>query len=171
MNLLEKALAAYRDNYEALCVQACGITGNAQDAEDVMQAVLLHLLECPERITSARNLRSFLQRAVRTRALDLLRRRGRCTPMEETTLAQFGSETTPHETDEVLCMLTLHKLLAGQPEALREAFIAHVLYDARIKELADELGVAPNTLSQQFRRITQSIRTALVKETGAIDKI
>lgn len=54
MNLLEKALAAYRDNYEALCVQACGITGNAQDAEDVMQAVLLHLLECPERITSAR---------------------------------------------------------------------------------------------------------------------
>ena len=127
MNLLEKALAAYRDNYEALCVQACGITGNAQDAEDVMQAVLLHLLECPERITSARNLRSFLQRAVRNRALDLLRRRGRCTPMEETTLAQFGSETTPHETDEVLCMLTLHKLLAGQPEALREAFIAHVL--------------------------------------------
>lgn len=126
MNLLEKALAAYRDNYEALCVQACGITGNAQDAEDVMQAVLLHLLECPERITSARNLRSFLQRAVRNRALDLLRRRGRCTPMEETTLAQFGSETTPHETDEVLCMLTLHKLLAGQPEALREAFIAHV---------------------------------------------
>lgn len=170
MNLLEKALAAYRDNYEALCVQACGITGNAQDAEDVMQAVLLHLLECPERITSARNLRSFLQRAVRNRALDLLRRRGRCTPMEETTLAQFGSETTPHETDEVLCCLRCTSFLPAAGSA-SEAFIAHVLYDARIKELADELGVAPNTLSQQFRRIKQSIRTALVKETGAFDKI
>jgi RNA polymerase sigma factor, sigma-70 family len=171
MNLLEQALAAYRDNYAALCVQACGITGNAQDAEDVMQAVLLHLLECPERITSARNLRSFLQIAVRNRALDLLRRQGRHIPMEESAFAQISSESATRQMDEMLCALALRKCLAGQPEALREAFIAHVLYDARIKELANELGVTPNTLSQQFRRIKKSIRASLAKEAGAFDEI
>ena len=88
MTLLEKALSAYQEHYASLSALAVSITGNVQDAEDVMQAVLLRFLEYPERITSARNLRSLLQIAVRNQAIDLLRKRGRSIPTEQEVLAQ-----------------------------------------------------------------------------------
>ena len=166
MTLLEKALSAYQEHYASLSALAVSITGNVQDAEDVMQAVLLRFLEYPERITSARNLRSLLQIAVRNQAIDLLRKRGRSIPTEQEGLAQCVSPCATCELEEMLSALALRKHLAELPAPLREAFLQHVLYGARIKDIARELGIAPNTVTQQFRRIKARLRAVLAEEAS-----
>ena len=166
MTLLEKALSAYQEHYASLSALAVSITGNVQDAEDVMQAVLLRFLEYPERITSARNLRSFLQIAVRNQAIDLLRKRGRSIPTGHEVLTQCNSPRAASDFDEMLSALALRKHLAELPAPLQEAFLQHVLYGARIKDLAKELGTTPNAVTQQFRRIKAKLRAVLTEEAS-----
>ncbi len=66
----------------------------------------------------------------------------------------------------MLSALALRKHLAELPAPLREAFLQHVLYGARIKDIARELGIAPNTVTQQFQRIKARLRAVLAEEAS-----
>jgi RNA polymerase sigma-70 factor, ECF subfamily len=63
---------AFSDHKELVFRAAYRVTGNASDAEDVLQTVFLRLLRQPQQ-PDIRNLRAYLHRAAVNAALDLLR--------------------------------------------------------------------------------------------------
>ena len=64
----------FMDHKELVFKTAYRVTGNASDAEDVLQSVFLKLLRQPQ-LPEIRSLRAYLQRAAINSALDLLRLR------------------------------------------------------------------------------------------------
>jgi RNA polymerase sigma-70 factor (ECF subfamily) len=64
----------FMEHKELVFKTAYRVTGNASDAEDVLQSVFLKLLRQPQ-LAEIRSLRAYLQRAAINSALDLLRLR------------------------------------------------------------------------------------------------
>ena len=65
----------FRDNHGKIFATAYRITGNAADAEDVMQGVFLHLLRRPADAPPLEKLDGYLRRSAVNGALDILRSR------------------------------------------------------------------------------------------------
>jgi RNA polymerase sigma-70 factor (ECF subfamily) len=67
--------ALYARHYEAVFRAALRVTGNAADAEDVLQTVFLRVLSQGEHDEAARRPAAYFRRAAVNAAVDLLRRR------------------------------------------------------------------------------------------------
>ena len=67
--------AVYERNYEAVFRAALRVTGNAADAEDVLQTVFLRVLSQGDHDEAARRPPAYFKRAAVNAAVDLLRRR------------------------------------------------------------------------------------------------
>lgn len=65
----------YERHYEAVFRAALRVTGNAADAEDVLQTVFLRVLNRGEEVASAPRPAAYFRRAAVNAAVDLLRRR------------------------------------------------------------------------------------------------
>src|SRR5436305_2465582 len=65
----------FRENYALVFRAAYRITGNANDAEDVLQTVFLRMLKRDQDAEPVGNMGSFLHRAAVNAALDLMRTR------------------------------------------------------------------------------------------------
>ena len=65
----------FRENHAAVFRAAYRVTGNASDAEDVLQTVFLRMLKRDAAAEAVDNMPSFLRRAAVNAALDLMRSR------------------------------------------------------------------------------------------------
>src|SRR4051812_11811224 len=74
--------AIFRENYSLIYRTAYHLTGNAQDAEDVLQTVFLRLLRNESTPDDRRNPRGYLYRAAVNASLDLVRARRRHSPVD-----------------------------------------------------------------------------------------
>lgn len=86
----------FRAHHEAVFRAAWRITGNASDAEDVLQVVFLRLLRREGQVELSETTGSYLHRAAVNAALDVLRRRrtARATPLDE--LAETLPDPSEH---------------------------------------------------------------------------
>src|SRR5215470_7043951 len=75
----------FRENYAAIFRAAYRVTGNANDAEDVLQTVFLRMLKRDPDAEPVGNMASFLHRSAVNAALDLMRSRAniRNIPLDE----------------------------------------------------------------------------------------
>lgn len=153
MTLVEKLLQVYEENYYMLRVRARSLTDSAEDAEDVMQDVLLHILEMPERIKNDSNLLGFLQIMIRNRSHDLSLKNKRSVPAEEHVISILAPSVDSLDLQDAECIEAINSILEDQPKEIIDAFIKHVIYGYRIKELAKELGMSPNSLTKRFTRM------------------
>ena len=146
------------------------ITGNAQDAEDVLQTVFLRLARQGEGALAVGNLSSYLYRAAINAALDLLRARREhpSVALEEAERSPDGSAGRPdrvHEAAELRAWL--RRAIASLPPRAAEVFALHHLEGLENKEIARTLGMsrvavavtlhrARHRLQQEFRAMTRS---------------
>ncbi len=119
------------------------ITGNAQDAEDVLQTVFLRLLRQGE--GAVVNPSSYLYRAAINTALDLIRaRRERSlVALDEVLVVPAGPAGRPdqvHEASELRAWL--RRALAALPPRAAEIFALRHLEGYENKEIARALGVS-----------------------------
>jgi len=140
------------------------ITGNAQDAEDVLQTVFLRLAR-QGGAASLANPSSYLYRAAINAALDLLRARRERTSvaLEEAHGAPDGPADRPdqlHETAELRAWL--RDAIAGLPPRAAEVFALHHLEGLENKEIARALGLSrvsvAVTLHRARHRLQQEFR-------------
>jgi RNA polymerase sigma-70 factor (ECF subfamily) len=141
------------------------ITGNAQDAEDVLQTVFLRLARHGERAVTLANPSSYLYRAAINAALDLLRAR-----RERSSVALEEAHGTPdrpagrpdqvHEAAELRAWL--RQAIAGLPQRAAEVFALHHLEGLENKEIARALGLSrvavAVTLHRARHRLQQEFR-------------
>lgn len=87
MASMEQLIALYRHEYAYYRAIAYNVLANRQDAEDVMQRVMIRLLERPEILQKVERPKPFLSRCVRNEAIGNMKWQG-----NRTHLGLLGAE-------------------------------------------------------------------------------
>lgn len=151
---------------------ACRVTGNAEDAEDVLQTVFLRLLRRPESLGSVNELESYLYRAAVNAALDLMRsrQRGQPIPLDEAAPRVVSdSSQKPDRTvasDEI--REWLRRAVAGLSDLAGEAFVLRFFEGKKNPEIAEILGTTTSTIAVTLHRARERLEREYRVEFGGV---
>jgi RNA polymerase sigma-70 factor (ECF subfamily) len=162
----------YREHHERVFRAAYRITGNATDAEDVLQTVFLRVLRRNEVPLIADTAASYLKRAAVNAALDLARRRAtlRAAPLEDAEASGNARELGdarpgPERASESREVREhLRTALSALPPRAAEMFCLRYLEGYTNREIARMLGASWSTVAVTLHRA----RTRLRKEIGPV---
>ena len=158
----------FREHQRRVFRAAFRITGNAPDAEDVLQTVFLRLARQGD-AASVTNPSSYLYRAAVNAALDLLRaRRERSNiALEEVHDAPDRPAQRPDQVHEAAELREwLRQAIAGLSPRAAEVFALHHLEGLDNREIARALGVSRVSVAVTLHRA----RRRLQRELGAMRK-
>jgi RNA polymerase sigma-70 factor (ECF subfamily) len=139
------------------------ITGNAQDAEDVLQTVFLRLARQGDGELPLTNPASYLYRAAVNSALDLLRaRRDRPTvPLDEAGSAPERSPGAEQVQEAAEIRRWLRRAMAALPPRAAEMFALRYLEEQPNRDIARMLGVSRITVAVTLHRARQRLQDEL----------
>jgi RNA polymerase sigma-70 factor (ECF subfamily) len=153
--------SAFLEHQGRIFRAAFRITGNAQDAEDVLQTVFLRLARQGGGTLSVENPPSYLYRAAVNAALDLLRAR-----REPPNVALAEAPDSPasaaerpdraHEAAELRSWL--RRALAALPPRAAEVFALRHLEGLENKEIARTLGLSRVAVAVTLHRVRQRLQ-------------
>jgi RNA polymerase sigma-70 factor (ECF subfamily) len=149
---------AFRAHHSLVFRTAYRITGNAADAEDVLQAVFLRMLRRPRGAEELENAEGYLRRAAINAALDVLRSRQ----------ADRTVELPPdlaHKDDSELRQ-ALARALAGLKPRPAEIFTLRFLEGFTNPEIAKMLGISQVLVAVTVYRTRQELRKELGRYLG-----
>jgi RNA polymerase sigma-70 factor, ECF subfamily len=139
------------------------------DAEDVVQEAFVrfwrrnHDLNNPENIGAREPIRSraYLYAAVRSIALDFLRRDSRRARRESTVVAESDSTVQPKFAIEDESQRTLAAALDGLPREQREVLVMKIWNDLTFAEIGSALGISQNTAASRYRYALAALKKNL----------
>ena len=143
------------------------MTGNASDAEDVLQTVFLRLARQPD--STLANPRSYLYRAAINCALDLLRSRQSfpCVPLEGADRKGAGAvETDAVEASEL--RRALRQALARLHPRLAEVFVLRFVEGYENREIAQMLGTSRAVVAVTLHRARGRLKNELLAHAGGL---
>jgi RNA polymerase sigma factor (sigma-70 family) len=137
---------------------ALRVTGNSEDAEDVLQNVFLRLLNNRVLLDSDWAPERYLRRSATNAAIDIIRRRisHAETPLDE------GPERSTKESSSVLKQ-RLREAIARLEPAEAEIFVLCYVEGYSYEELAEQFGVQKGTVASRLFRIRQTLKQELEK--------
>lgn len=154
----KKLIDIFIDHYPVLTKLAIMIVEDKTAALDVMQNVALIIVKKNYDLHDIDKPLGFLVTCVRRAALNYLRDKARTYPTDPTILEETHSDEYSHVMiDYVEWVATLEKFLSSYSPELQGAFIKHYIDGFSLIDVAKELGMTPNALSQQFRRMRNRI--------------
>jgi RNA polymerase sigma factor (sigma-70 family) len=144
----------FREHYEFVYRTARHITGNSQDAEDVVQTLFLRLLGRQLAGDVNANPRGYLYRAAVNIALDVLRaRKRRAYTDDDPELLVAGGEAQ--------AFATLRDVLAELHPKSAEILILYHLHGYSHSEIATLLGTSQGTIAVSLFRSRSRLRKSL----------
>ena len=147
---------AFRAHHGLVFRTAYRITGNAADAEDVLQTVFLRLLRRAAHADAMENEESYMRRAAINAALDVMRSRQTDRTVELKELPAEGAHNDPRELREALgCAMAQLKPRPAEIFALR------FLEGFSNPQIARMLGISRVLVAVIVHRTRQQLRTAL----------
>ena len=156
-SLKRELSAAYRMYREQLFICALSITGDRQVAEDAIHEVFRRLLS---NACVPRNFRSYLCRAVRNAAIDIVRRRKQTLNLDDVFVVD--SLANPQEAAE---QRQLQEYLANELARLshdqRETVMQHLYGGMTFREIADMRDAPFGTVTSWYRRGIERLRMNL----------
>ena len=157
----------FRENHAMVFRAAYRITGNATDAEDVLQTVFLRMLKRDSGAEPVDNMASFLHRAAVNAGLDLMRARQnvRSVPLDE--LEPVLAESSHRGPDRIQSSSEIREWLRGALARLNpriaRMFVLRFFEGMENPEIARLLGTTPGTvavtLSRTRDRLQQDYRS------------
>ncbi len=148
----------YQRHSEAVYRTALRVTGNAADAEDVLQNVFLRILDRQLNVDPNWSPESYLRRAATNASIDLLRRR---TASRESAIEE-GREYGGRE-GTALLKERLRRSLAKLAPADAELFVLCYLEGYSYDELAKLFEVERGTIASRLFRTRAALRSDLSK--------
>jgi len=150
---------AFRDHHGLVFRTACRITGNAGDAEDVLQTVFLRLLRRDRRAGPLENPESYLRRAAINASLDVIRSRqaDQTVPLPE---EPSGSMPTSHA-DVSGLRQALARAMSQLKHRSAEIFALRFLEGLNNREIAQTLGISQVLVAVIVHRTRQQLRKEL----------
>ena len=147
------------------------MTGNAQDAEDVVQETFLKAYKQLSRFESRANFSTWLHRIAVNCSIDLIRSRPHREAAHETgDLERFGAgsdiQETGQKTPERLMLSTevyerVTRALTSLSQMERAAFVLRHFEGQSIDEISRALGLKTNAAKHSIFRAVRKMRTAL----------
>lgn len=132
--------------------------GNRDDAEDLVQNVLLKLFCSEEHLNSIRNLEQYLFKSLHNQCLDYFRKKNiQLLPIDEATLIP------DHEEDQEIFdeYLRIAKLLNTLPAEQQEVIRLRCTDQCKFKDIAKILGISLATVKSRYRYAIQHLQNSL----------
>lgn len=144
------------------------ITGNASDAEDVLQTVFLRLLRQGWAASSATHIEGYLQRASVNAALDIVRARGpaRDVPLEEAASAADSRLRPDRGQDAQELRDCLRQAIAGLAPKAAEIFVLRYFEDHDNQEIARLLGTSTSDVAVSLHRSRARVQPDILRFLG-----
>jgi|SRR5690242_14080693 len=153
-NLLDRM---YREHHTMVFRTAHRITGNAADAEDVLQTVFLRMVRRDDSAEVIEHPENYLRRAAVHAALDLVRTRRSGADIELDRLpASGGSRPDDGDLREVL-----RRELSELPARSAEVFTLRFFEGLTNPEIADALGISSITVAVTLHRTRRILQKRL----------
>lgn len=147
-------------SYRRLVGQLFGVCGDLAEAEDVVQEAFVRAAQHAQRFLRVDNPEAWL----RTTAVNLSRTHHRRRVLaRRLQLREQPPESPPELSPDRVALMTALRAL---PRAQREAIALHHLADLPVGEVAETLGVSPNTIKSRLRRG----RAALAESLGEAEE-
>jgi RNA polymerase sigma-70 factor (ECF subfamily) len=139
------------------------MTGNAHDAEDLVQETFLRAHRALDRFESGTNARAWLFTILQRVRTDAYRSRRRRPEMVE--LTGEGPMVAPAQNALASGYEDLERALAGLPEVFRTAIVLRDLQELSYAEIAQALEVPVGTVMSRIHRGRALLRQALTRGT------
>jgi len=152
----------YRAHARPLWAYLFRLTGNAADADDLLQEACCRLLATPLATRDDGQLRSYLFRVATNAATDLWRRGGRGTRRTEP-LTEAAAVTGGHAADAALKRDMAQTFRDLKPQERTLLWLAHV-EGSEHREIAEALGLAPGSVPVLLFRARRKLAGLLRKK-------
>lgn len=162
----------FQRHHEMVFRAAYRVTGNADDAEDVLQTVFVRLLRRDDELDLSDSASSYLYRAAVNAAVDLLRKRRRSGAVElesvQETLqdpGQPGPERTGRSRE---LAQDLRRALARMTPRNAEIFALRYFEGHANKEIAGMLGLTQTAVAVTLHRVRGRLQDELAAHRGGV---
>lgn len=160
----------FRDHHKQVLNAAYRVTGNAQDAEDVLQTVFMRLVRREGGSPLSDSPGSYLHRAAINAALDIVRSRvaARSSPLEdvEASLSAAPEEGPDRMHDAGEMRDEIRKALAKMSPKSAEVFALRYFEGYGNHEIARMLGASRSTINVILHRTRQRLREEIAPRAG-----
>ena len=144
----------YRRHGPALVLFALAMTGERSRAQDAVHQVFLKLLERGS-LADAVDVRAYLFPSVRNAILNDAKARER-----DVSLDSRSAWFDPPDRD-YTAELNLRRAMASLSDDQRQVTILHIWGELTFSQIADMLGVSPNTVASRYRYALGKLRDAM----------
>ena len=162
----------FQENHVAVFRAAYRVTGNAQDAEDVLQTVFLRMMKRGPKAEPVENMSSFLHRAAVNAALDLVRARHhvRQVPLDE--WEPVLAESAHRQPDRAQTSGEIREWLRGALARLNpriaQMFILRFFEGKDNPEIARILDTTPGTVAVTLSRTRDKLEKEFRSYVGGV---
>ena len=147
-------------SYRRLVVQLYGVTGDAAEAEDLVQEAFVRAAAAGRRFLKVDNHEAWL----RTVAINIQRSRWR--KLRNFSRMRERLAAPPTDLPVLEDRLDVIEALRGLPKGQREVVALHYLADLGVAEVARTLGIAEGTVKSRLSRGRDALALALSQEEG-----
>jgi RNA polymerase sigma-70 factor (ECF subfamily) len=154
----------FREHYELVYRTAFSVTGSAEDAEDVLQAIFLSLVRREFPPDLKKNPKAYLYRAAFNRAVDIVRSRRRDVLTNQA--ERFASIAAPQDSMAAEdAERRLYEAIANLHPASAQILILRYVHGHSVAEIASLLGTTRSTVAVSLFRSRARLRK-LIRALG-----
>jgi RNA polymerase sigma factor (sigma-70 family) len=154
------------------CMKAIQPKGKPEDAQDIVSITFLKLYERRDKMASMGAITNFLYLAVRTGAIDFLRKAGRAleSSLDVSELQVINDELDGAFLERVMQEERVREMVNELPERSREVVVLYYLKGMKYREIGEQLNISPRTVENQLRYALDKLRAVLMnkKITGML---
>ena len=138
------------------------LTGNTNDAEDVLQNAFIRAFDRLHQLKQPELFGGWLRRIVVTECLQQVKRAVNWHDLEEETWEIVAEEPTAWWNN--IPMELVHSEIKKLPNGCREVFVLYMLEDYTHKKIAQELGISESTSKSQYQRARQLLKDRIIQQ-------
>lgn len=159
----------FDDHYRPLCNFAYRITGDIDQAEDIVQDVYVKLWNNKEMLQKDKNVRSFIYTMVRNHALEIVRREGIGARINKEILYLHTEETEDMIDDEEIEKYRLidkiYVSIRQLPPKCGEVFTLSKVNGLTYTQIAERLDISVKTVENHIGKALKLLREMLAEST------
>jgi RNA polymerase sigma-70 factor (family 1) len=156
----------YDLHYQALCYYADKLLFNKEEAEDIAVESFLKLLRKKDDFDNLKDIESFLFTSARNACIDVLRKTKRREKDHETLAFLSEPDSFPDDKEMITAMTlqTIYAEIENLPQQCKLVFQAIFIDGKTTSQIAEEMGISPQTVLNQKSKAIQVLRMKLYKE-------
>lgn len=143
--------------------QARKLIGDAEDAEDVVQDVLLRLWSRRDELDRCRNLKAFVATMVRNACIDFLRTRHTGTSSLPEALCTADGSDPHHDLEAKDEMELMHRIVRSLPPLQQTILRMKDMEEYETEEIAQITGCSPEAIRSNLSRARKRVRDIYLK--------